>query len=69
MLDETIARYGETAAAWMRHAATEEHDDWDDRQAYKRARIAARLAIRAYPELSGDEEALERARRLNAQEE
>lgn len=42
--------YAEIARLWML-ASQDEHDD---RQAYSRARMAARLALRAMPELRGE---------------
>ena len=42
--------YAEIARLWMLAS----QDEFDDRQAYSRARMAARLAFRAMPELRGD---------------
>lgn len=42
--------YSEIARLWMLAS----HDEFDDRQAYSRARMAARLAFRAMPELRGE---------------
>ncbi len=42
--------YAEIARLWMLASA----DEHDDRQAYSRSRMAARLAFRAMPELRGD---------------
>ncbi len=44
--------YAGIAAVWMRGGSADEHDD---RQAYLRARYAARLAFRAAPGLRGDQ--------------
>jgi len=52
-VDESLKlaqEYAEIARLWMLAS----HDEHDDRQAYGRARMAARLAFRAMPELRGE---------------
>ncbi len=43
--------YAQIAAVWMGGGAADEHDD---RQAYLRARYAARLVFRVHPDLRAD---------------